>query len=145
MDHIAIMKKSFGFVDKILSGQKKIESRWYNTRRRPWNSIKIGETIYFKDSGGLARAKAEIKKILRFSDLTTKKVYELLNKYGENIGIEKKDQLIFFENFKHKKYCILIFLRNSASIKPFKISKIGHGAMSGWITLANISKLPKEN
>lgn len=28
MIHIAIMKKEWGFIDKILTGQKIIESRW---------------------------------------------------------------------------------------------------------------------
>lgn len=31
MEHVAIMRKSWGLTDKILSGQKKIESRWYKT------------------------------------------------------------------------------------------------------------------
>ena len=37
MQHVAIMKKSWGLTDKILSGQKKIESRWYLSSFCPHN------------------------------------------------------------------------------------------------------------
>lgn len=33
MEHVAIMKKSWGLTRKILSGEKTIESRWYRFRR----------------------------------------------------------------------------------------------------------------
>jgi len=32
MEHVAIMRKAWGLTDKILSGQKKIESRWYSVK-----------------------------------------------------------------------------------------------------------------
>jgi len=51
MDHIAIMKKSWGLTEKILSRRKIIESRWYSAMRKPWNKIKEGKTVYFKNSG----------------------------------------------------------------------------------------------
>jgi len=39
MKHLAIMRKSWGLTDKILNGRKKIESRWYFVKYRPWDSI----------------------------------------------------------------------------------------------------------
>lgn len=51
MEHIAIMRKSWGLTSKILSREKKIESRWYNSKYPPWNRIKKGEIVWFKDSG----------------------------------------------------------------------------------------------
>ncbi|MDO8559127.1 MAG: hypothetical protein Q7R84_02240 [bacterium] len=41
MEHLAIMKKSWGLTEKILSGQKKIESRWYLSKRSPWDTIEV--------------------------------------------------------------------------------------------------------
>lgn len=51
MHHVAIMKPSWKLIPKILSGEKTIESRWYQTRRAPWNGIAAGDVVYFKDSG----------------------------------------------------------------------------------------------
>ncbi|TRZ55516.1 hypothetical protein D4Q76_00300 [archaeon] len=50
VEHIAIMKKSWNLTQKILSGKKKIESRWHNSKRAPFGRIIAGETVYFKDS-----------------------------------------------------------------------------------------------
>jgi len=143
MEHLAIMKKSWGLTVKILSGRKKIESRWYSVKYRPWDKIKKGETVYFKDSGESVRIKAEVGKVVQFADLTPDRVKEILNKYSKNLGIEKEKISGFFEGFKNKKYCILIFLKNPIPIKPFDIDKTGFGAMSAWLTADKILKLKK--
>lgn len=73
MEHLAIMRKSWELTDKILNGQKKIESRWYSVRYKPWGAIKKGETVYFKDSGGPVKIKAEVSRVIQFNSLTPKK------------------------------------------------------------------------
>ncbi len=143
MEHVAIMRKSWGLTQKILNGQKKIESRWYSVKYKPWNGIREGETVYFKDSGEPVRIKAEVSKVMQFADLTPKRVREILDKYGKNDGIEPEKIPEFFERFKDKKYCMLIFLKNPQEIEPFDIDKTGFGAMSAWITINNISKIKK--
>ena len=137
------MKKSWGLTQKILNGQKKIESRWYKVKYKPWDSIKEGETVYFKDSGGPVRIKTEVSKVMQFADLTPNRVEEILNEYGNDDGLEKEKIPEFFERFKNKKYCMLIFLKNPQEIKPFDINKTGFGAMSAWITVDDISKIRK--
>lgn len=143
MEHLAIMRKSWGLTGKILSGEKKIESRWYFVKHKPWNCIKNGEVVYFKDSGEPVSIKTEVKNVIQFSGLTPGKVKEILNEYGEDDGIEKEKISEFFEMFKNKKYCMLIFLKNPHTIEPFEIDKTGFGAMSAWITIDNISKIKK--
>ena len=143
MDHIAIMKKSWGLIGKIISGEKKIESRWYKSKRSPWGKIEKGDTVYFKDSGEPVSIKAEVKKVISFSDLTPQKVSQILNKYGKDIGIGKSKILEFVELFKNKKYCLLIFLKNPQKIKPFEINKAGFGAMSAWLTTEDIAERKK--
>ncbi|MDP2946862.1 MAG: ASCH domain-containing protein [Nanoarchaeota archaeon] len=143
MEHLAIMKKSWRLTDKILNGKKKIESRWYCLKYKPWDSIKKGETVYFKDSGGPVRIKAKVDKVMQFADLTPQKVGEILNKYGSDDGIEKEKIPDFFKKFKDKKYCLLVFLKNPQEIKPFDIDKTGFGAMSAWIMVDNISEIKR--
>lgn len=143
MEHLAIMRKSWGLTDKILDGRKKIESRWYSVKYKPWDGIKEEETVYFKDSGGLVRIKAKVGKVMQFSGMTPGKVKEILDKYGDDDGIEKEKIPEFFERFKNKKYCILIFLKNPEEIKPFDVNKTGFGAMSAWITVDNVARIKK--
>ncbi len=143
MKHIAIMKKSWGLTQKILSGQKKIESRWYKMKYAPWDKIKPGELVYFKDSGEPVTITAEVDKVIQFSDLTPEKVKEILYQYGsaDGLGIDKIPE--FIERFKDKKYCMLIFLKNPQKIEPFEIDKKGYGLMSAWITVENIDVLKR--
>lgn len=143
MEHIAIMRKSWGLMDKILTGQKTIESRWYSVKYKPWDRIKEGETVYFKDSGNPVNLKAHVRKVLQFQNLTSDRVSMLLDKYGKDDGIEKKRIPEFYKRFKNKKYCILVFLENPKKIKPFFISKKGFGMMSSWLVIKDIKIIRK--
>lgn len=135
------MKKSWGLTEKILSGQKKIESRWYMAKYAPWDRIKEGEVIYFKDSGEPISLKAKVERVIQFSDLTPNKVKDILSEHGDDDGIEKDKIPEFFERFRNKKYCLLIFLKNPQRIKPFEISKKGFGMMAAWITVGNVNQI----
>ena len=141
MHHVAIMKKSWGLTQKILSGEKKIDSRWYTSRVAPWDRIKPGDMVYFKDSGEPVTMKAEVSKVLQFSDLTPEKVKSILDEYGKDDGINSENIPKYFEIFRDKNYCILIFLQDPRKIQSFHINKKGFGAMSAWITTDNIDKL----
>ena len=141
MEHIAIMKKSWGLTRKIFTGRKSIESRWYNTKRVPWNRIKIGETIYFKDSGEPVSLKAEVDKVVQYSNLKKSEVQKIIDVYRNDIGLGSDELPEFFEMIKEKKYCILMFLKNPMRVEAFEIDKSGFGAMSAWITVNDIGAL----
>lgn len=140
---MAIMKKSWGLTEKILTGEKNIESRWYQTKHIPWDKIKALDEVYFKNSGEPVTIKANVEKVLQFSNLTSAKVKEILEQYGKDDGIEKEKIQDFFEIFKDKKYCILIFLKNPEKIKPFEINKKGFGAMAAWITVDALAQIQR--
>ena len=143
MEHVAIMKKSWGLTQKIMSGQKQIESRWYNAKYSPWDKIKAGEHVYFKDSGEPVTIKAEVERVVQFAGLTPEKVKEVLYEYGQDdgLGVDKIPE--YFGLFRNKKYCILVFLMNPQKIEPFDIDKSGFGAMCAWISIDNIEKIKK--
>lgn len=144
MEHLAIMRKSWGLTQKILSGTKKIESRWYKSKYPPWNKIKQGETVYFKDSGMPVTIKAEVDKVMQFSSLTPDKVKEILDEYGAEDGISVENIPKFIELFKDKNYCMLIFLKNPQKIEPFNINKTGFGLMAAWMCVKDINEI-KQN
>jgi len=141
IDHVAIMKKSWGLTKKILTGEKKIESRWYKTKYAPWDKVKAGDTIYFKDSGEPVTVRAEVEKIMQFSDLSQNKVKEVLDQYGMDDGIGKERISEFFLRFKDKKYCMQSCLKNPQEVTPFDISKKGFGAMASWIIVKDINSI----
>ena len=140
MNHVAILSKKYKLLDKIISGEKTIESRWYVNRISPWNKIKKGEIVYFKNSGEPIIAKASVKKVLQF-DLKHTKVKDILSEFGKRIGFNSKDMNKWIEMYTNKNYCILMFLENSTKIKPFKIDKKGFGISSAWLCINNINKI----
>lgn len=135
------MKKSWGLTEKILNRRKTIESRWYKYRHTPWGEITKGDIVYFKNSGEQVTIKADVEKVISYENLNPKKVKEILDKYGNDDGIEKDKTNEFFELFKNKNYCLLIFLKNPEKIKPFEIDKTGFGMMSAWMIVKNINKI----
>jgi len=143
MEHIAIMRKSWGLTKKILTGEKTIESRWYKNKYRPWDNIKAGESVYFKDSGDPITIKAEVKKVIQFSNLIPSKVKEVLENNAISDGLCIEDIPKFYNMFKDKKYCILVFLKNPEKVEPFNIDKKGFGMMSSWITIDNVKRIKK--
>ncbi len=143
MEHIAIMQKSWGLTEKIATGQKVIESRWYKVKYAPWGRIAPGEKVYFRNAGEPVAIQAEVDHVLYISDLTPEKVLAILAKYGKDIGIEEPDIPKFFELYQHKKHCMLIFLKHAQYIQPFEINKQGFGIRSSWISVENVAKIRK--
>lgn len=141
--HIAIMKKSWGLLEKIILGEKTIESRWYKYKYKPWNEIEAEDLVYFKNSGENVKVKSKVAKVLRYHDLTPEKVKWILEVYGQRDGIEKRNLNKYFELFQNKKYCLLIFLKDIKKVRPFKISKKGFGAMAAWLVVDDIKKIKK--
>ena len=138
MHHIAILDKKRKLLQKIISKEKTIESRWYQTKRTPWNNIKSGDIIYFKDCGESITVKAQVSNVLFFDDLNKEKVLSITKKYGKAICLET---LEYIDYYIKKKYGILMFLENVKTIKPFNINKSGFGNACAWITIKDIKKI----
>ena len=141
MHHVAVMKKSWGFLEKIARGEKTIESRWYQTKRIPWGRVAAGDVIYFKNSGNPIVFTATVAKVLQFADINPQKVKAILAKYGKQDGIKRAEFPKFYRLFKNKRYCILIFLRTLERVTPFHIDKTGFGAMSAWVSIEDIRSI----
>ena len=139
MHHVAIMKKQWGLIDKILSGEKTIESRWYQTRRVPWNTIQKGDTVFFKDSGETVTARAAVSEVMQFELKNTQHIQQIIKRYGKEICLVNKDSRTW-ESLP--KYCILIRLTHPTRLKePFLIHKKGYGSATAWITVSDIKKI----
>lgn len=145
MEHIAIMRPDWGFIEKILTGQKSIESRWYKRKYPPWGRIQPGERVYFKNAGEPVTAQAEVEKVLSFSDLTPESVQRILENYGKEDGIAEEQLPVFYERFKDKTYCMLIYLKNAHRIQPFEIDKRGFAMQAAWLCVTSAVSIRKSN
>lgn len=142
MDHIAIMKKSWGLIPKILSGEKTIESRWYQTRRAPWGKIKVGEKIYFKNSGEAVIVQAAVSEVLQFEIHNFTDATRIIEKYGKEIALLNSAPRTWGEL---PRYCVLIRLQNPKLIdEPIEINKEGFGTGAAWITVDNIQNIRRK-
>lgn len=148
MEHIAILTKKYNYIEAILEGKKTIESRWYVNKIAPWNKIKKDQTVYLKNSGGSVIAKAEVKKVLQFENLTPKLVMEIYKRYGNKISpnssFEEFKKWSESDEAKSKKHCILIFLKKLTSVKPFQVSKKGFGNACAWMCVENVENLKRD-
>ncbi len=139
------MKKSWCLVDKILAGEKTVESRWYKNKSRPWNQVRAGDMMYFKNSGEPVSAKATVTKVKQYENLTRANIKELLAKYGESdLGTKDIKQEIR-DYVSGKKYAIFVHFKNPEKIKPFQIHKEVFGNMSAWLCVEDIGKLEKND
>ncbi|MBN2100454.1 ASCH domain-containing protein [Candidatus Dojkabacteria bacterium] len=135
------MKKSWGLTQKILKGEKTIETRWYRRRARPWDCVSKGDTVYFKDSGESVSVKAVVADVEQYEDLDEEKISGLLERYGErdlgttHISDEIKDYV------RHKRYLVVIHLKSVRKVKPFDIDKKGFGMMSAWLCVGDIDSV----
>lgn len=142
MHHVAIMRPDWKLIPKILSGEKVIESRWYQTRRTPWDRIHAGDTVYFKDSGNPVTARAEVVEVLQFELNGIEDANKIVQEYGDEICLVNRNPATWG---KVPRYCILIRLKNPRKIEPpFQINKKGFGSGGAWITVSDIGKVVKQ-
>lgn len=141
MDHVAIMKKSLKLIPKILNGEKTIESRWSVHKIAPWNRVSRGDVVYFKNCSMPVTAKALVAKVLQYEALGSVKVNEIVEKYGGVGKICLTDPKTLQDFARNKRYCVLIFLKDPATLKPFNINKSGFGNACAWLCVDNIRRV----
>lgn len=140
MHHIAIMKKSWGLIPKILSGEKSIESRWYKTRRAPWNAIAPGDTVFFKNAGEAVTAQATVAGVRQFALHGAADAAAIIKKFGKAICLVEDDP----KKWKPlPRYAILIFLKDPNPVRPFAIDKSGFGSATARIAVPDIATITK--
>lgn len=141
MDHIAILRKDWGLLLKILSGEKTIESRWYQTKKAPWNKVRTGDTIYFKNSGQKVEIKAEVEQVLQYEIKDVSNLRSIVDEYGDKICLVNRD----IDSWSGKlKYCILVFFKNVEKLEEtFDIDKTGFGISVAWLVVDDVSRIKK--
>ncbi|MDE1970446.1 MAG: hypothetical protein KGI50_02595 [Patescibacteria group bacterium] len=139
MHHVAIMNPSWKLIPKIISGEKSIESRWYRTKRTPWNRIKKGDAVFFKNSGAPVLARADVCDIMQFVIRGACDAEDIILNYGKEICLVENDPSLWHAI---PRYCILVRLGHPCAVSmPFHINKKGFGCGAAWLTIPDIATI----
>ncbi|EKE29032.1 MAG: hypothetical protein ACD_2C00246G0004 [uncultured bacterium (gcode 4)] len=138
MHHIAILNPKWKLLEKIKSWEKTVESRWYKTKRNPWNNIIAGDTVYFKDAWKKVVLMAQVTRVLQFEDFGEAEFNVIIEKYGKSIALLNTS---YFPWYSSKRYCILVFLSDPQEIIPFDINKTWFWIWCAWISIDDIDQI----
>ena len=131
MDHVAILKDAP--LEKILSGVKTIESRWLANKSAPWSKVAVGDTLFFKRSGGDVEARARVKDVRQYENVDERLASTIIKTHGTALAIDEHSLGQWHNRAKTR--CCLLFLDGVQRVQPFAIDKTGFGAMAAWLTL----------
>jgi hypothetical protein len=135
MEHIAIMDKPT--IDKIINGQKLIESRFSKNKITPYHNIEKDDTVYLKKSGGDITASFKVKDVIFFENLDKNKIEKIKDKYNALI----KAPLEFWNLKKDSRYATLIFIRSPKFLKPISIVKKNRQAFVSCNSIKELFKI----
>ena len=124
--HLVILKKPY--LEAILAGRKRIESRFTRTKRIPFGQVSPGDKLFFKVSSGPVCAAATIAAVKNFKNLTPKQVLELRQQYNHYIGGSE-------EYWQSKANCRFGFLVWLEDIEPIEPVRIGKKDWRAWVVL----------
>lgn len=125
--HLVILKREY--INEILSGDKSIESRFMKRKGIPFGKISRGDKLFFKISAGPVCASGEVEKVKCVKNLTSEKIKQIRKQYGNLIGGTKE----YWKTIEEKRFCVLIWLKNTRPIAEKKINKRDRRA---WVILS---------
>ena len=83
--HLVILKKPY--LDAILRGEKKVESRLIKAKLPPFGQTFAGDILFLKQSSGVVCATAVVKSVRQFENLNPERILKLKQKYNNLTGV----------------------------------------------------------
>jgi ASC-1-like (ASCH) protein len=124
--HLVILKRTY--LNAILTGRKRIESRFTKTKRPAFGRVLPGDKLFLKVSSGPVCATATVKAVKYFQDLTPRQIAEITEQYNNDIG--GSDQ--YWRSKANCRFGFLVWLGDVQEIKPVRINKKDWRA---WVVL----------
>ena len=124
--HLVILKKPF--LEAILAGRKRIESRFSRTRRSPFGQVMPSDKLFLKESAGPVCAVATVAAVKNFENLTPERIIELKEQYNHDIGADDE----YWQSKMDCRFCFLVWLKDVRAIEPVRIRKKDWRA---WVVL----------
>jgi len=116
------------YLDAILSGRKRIESRFTRTKLYAFGKVLPGDKLFLKVSSGPVCATAAVAAVKNFENLTSKRILELKQRYNHYIAGSE-------EYWRSKMSCTfgsLVWLKDVKPVEPVRIRKKDWRA---WVVL----------
>ncbi len=124
--HLVILKKPY--LDAILDGRKRIESRLTKTRRHAFGRVLPGDKLFLKLSSGPVCATATVATVKNFASLTPAQITEIKQRHNHDIrGSEE-----YWRSKMNCKFGLLVWLTDVQPIEPVQIGKKDWRA---WVVL----------
>lgn len=124
--HLVVLKKPY--LEAILAGQKRIESRFSRIRRHPFGQVLAGDRLFLKVSSGPVCAAASVAAVRNFENLTPRQIVEIKQRFNHHI--RGSDQ--YWRSKANCRFGLLVWLSNVKPIEPVRIHKKDWRA---WVVL----------
>ncbi len=115
--HLVILKKPY--LDAILGGQKRIESRFSKTRRYAFGQVCGSDKLFLKVSSGPVCAMATAAAVKNFENLTPRQIIEIKQRYNDYI--RGSDE--YWRSKMNCKFGFLVWLKDVKPLEPVRIHK----------------------
>jgi len=125
--HLAVLKKRY--LEAILAGRKRVESRFTRTRRQPFGRVRLGDRLFLKASGGPVCGTAVVARVEQFEDLTPERMFQIKKRYNSEIQAGQQ----YWREKAACRFGILLWLEDVRRIEPVRISKRDWRA---WVVLS---------
>lgn len=124
--HLVVLKRPY--LDAILAGRKKIESRFTKTKRCAFGRVLPSDRLFLKLSSGPVCATATVAAVKEFENLTPTRITEIKQRYNHYISASDR----YWQSKSNCKYGFLVWLRDILPMEPVRISKKDWRA---WVVL----------
>lgn len=126
--HLAVF--SGDLAQKILSGEKSIESRFSKAKIAPFGVISSQDLVYIKPSGKDIIGQFRVKKVIFFDGLTKEDFAQIKKDYGKAIAADEN----YWKEKENCKYGSIIFI---GECDPFLTPpvKANKKDQRGWVLL----------
>ena len=124
--HLVILKKPY--LEAILDGRKRVESRFSKTRRYAIGRVLTGDILFLKQSSGPVCGMATVEAVKNFENLTLGQITKIKEQYNDYVqGTEE-----YWRSKADCKFGFLIWLKDVRVIEPVRIHKKDWRA---WVVL----------
>jgi hypothetical protein len=123
---LVILKKAY--LDAILEGRKKIESRFTRTRHHGFGRVGAGDKLFLKLSSGPVCATATVAAVKNFENLTPERITHLKQQYNQDICASDG----YWSSKMNCEFGFLVWLQGVKPIEPVRICKRDWRA---WVVL----------
>ncbi len=125
--HLAIFTPEA--IEKIFSGEKKVEGRFSQVKIPPFGKVAAGDTVLIKKSGEKVVGQFSVDRVLYFDHPKIEEVNEIKKKYGKLMVLSKA----FWLDREKVNYVTLMFIK---SVTKFIIApQIPKKNLRPWVVL----------